>query len=374
MWQLLREWPPGYGGVERVAHELASAWQEQGQPSVVFSFVAQNWVKAQPDPLAVRYRRVPLPHCSMGRLLLPLPSLALLRMLRSSEDLHVHLPCPAVLLVAVLARLVRPRRLITLHWHSFLEPAPTPAGRLFGVYQRITEWVLQYFSRIITTSPVLKQGLLAVGVTESATRVLPCCLPAQMEAKALEFASFRLAKADSRGVLRLISIGRLDSYKRVDWLLDALAQLARVELQLDVIGDGPDRDSLEQQAERLAPGKVFFHGRVEEERKWALLAQADLLILPANRCHEAFGIAQLEAMASAVPSVAFEHPLSGTAWVSRLECLAWDGTRESLPALIEVLSRQPDLLFQARKEAHARFLETFSRPVWSELFASAFAP
>ena len=24
--QLLREWPPGYGGVERVAHELASVW------------------------------------------------------------------------------------------------------------------------------------------------------------------------------------------------------------------------------------------------------------------------------------------------------------------------------------------------------------
>ena len=24
--QVLREWPPGYGGVERVAHELASVW------------------------------------------------------------------------------------------------------------------------------------------------------------------------------------------------------------------------------------------------------------------------------------------------------------------------------------------------------------
>ena len=24
--QLLREWPPGYGGVERVAHELALVW------------------------------------------------------------------------------------------------------------------------------------------------------------------------------------------------------------------------------------------------------------------------------------------------------------------------------------------------------------
>ena len=35
--QLMREWPPGYGGVERVAHELASEWG-----ATVFSFDAQS--------------------------------------------------------------------------------------------------------------------------------------------------------------------------------------------------------------------------------------------------------------------------------------------------------------------------------------------
>ena len=35
--QLLREWPPGYGGVERVAHELATVWG-----GVVWSFDAQK--------------------------------------------------------------------------------------------------------------------------------------------------------------------------------------------------------------------------------------------------------------------------------------------------------------------------------------------
>ena len=35
--QLLREWPPGYGGVERVAHELAAVWG-----GTVWSFDAQG--------------------------------------------------------------------------------------------------------------------------------------------------------------------------------------------------------------------------------------------------------------------------------------------------------------------------------------------
>ncbi len=35
--QLMREWPPGYGGVERVAHELATEWG-----AMVFSFDAQS--------------------------------------------------------------------------------------------------------------------------------------------------------------------------------------------------------------------------------------------------------------------------------------------------------------------------------------------
>ena len=34
--QLLREWPPGYGGVERVVHELASVWG-----GTVYSFDVQ---------------------------------------------------------------------------------------------------------------------------------------------------------------------------------------------------------------------------------------------------------------------------------------------------------------------------------------------
>ena len=116
--QLLREWPPGYGGVERVAHELASVWG-----GTVYSLDVQRQEGAGHDPLPVSYPRRCLPSTKpLGRLQLPLPSRALLRLLRSPKPLHGHLPSPGVLLVLVLARLLRPRRRVTAHWHCFLDP------------------------------------------------------------------------------------------------------------------------------------------------------------------------------------------------------------------------------------------------------------
>ena len=145
-------------------------------------------------------------------------------------------------------------------------------------------------------------------------------------------------------------------------------------LQLDVVGDGPDREALERQAASLAPNRVRFHGRVEESAKLALLARADLLVLAANRCNEAFGIVQLEAMACAVPAVAFDHPRSGMDWVSRTPVLPWDGRPASLPALIARLAADPVLLASARRAALQRYHEQFARAVWLQRLQEAFVP
>ena len=54
--QLLREWPPGYGGVERVAHELANSWG-----GTVFSFDVQRQRFVGQDPIPLGYTRRLLP-------------------------------------------------------------------------------------------------------------------------------------------------------------------------------------------------------------------------------------------------------------------------------------------------------------------------
>ena len=50
--QLLREWPPGYGGVERVAHELGNCWGRRD-----FSLDVQGQACLLQDSLPVTYPR-----------------------------------------------------------------------------------------------------------------------------------------------------------------------------------------------------------------------------------------------------------------------------------------------------------------------------
>ena len=121
---------------------------------------AQPQLRLVPDPLPVSYPRKRLPRFQVGRLLVPYPSLKLFRLLRSQEPLHGHLPSPAVLLILVLARLMRPKRRVTAHWHCFLERSPGISGRFFGLYQRLALLLVPHLTGVVTTSPVLKQELV----------------------------------------------------------------------------------------------------------------------------------------------------------------------------------------------------------------------
>ena len=356
--QLLREWPPGYGGVERVAHELASVWG-----GAVYSLDVQRQGGAGHDPLPVGYPRRRLPSTkSFGRLQVPLPSRALWRLLRSPTPLHGHLPSPGVLLVLVLARLLRPRRRVTAHWHCFLEPGRGVNGRLFALYQWLALRLVPWLSAVVTTSPLLAQELQRCGCVQQRVLVLPCCLSQQQEQLGL---ALPVLEPGAGEPLRVLFIGRLDSYKRLDWLLQALATLT-TPWQLVVVGDGPKRPRFEQLAQRLFPqaSPVRFLGRLPETAKLEQLAAAHLLVLPSDRSNEAFGIVQLEAMAAGRIALAFDQPRSGMGWVGQLPGLPWSQSPEGLAEVLQRLADQPALRQQLGLQARDRYRTLFARGVW----------
>jgi glycosyltransferase involved in cell wall biosynthesis len=98
-------------------------------------------------------------------------------------------------------------------------------------------------------------------------------------------------------------LGRLVPHKRVDLVLRAWSKVQpEIGGELVVIGDGPDRATLEQLA---GPG-VRFAGHVSEDEKWRLLGRSWLLVHGAH--HEGWGIAVVEAAASGTPALAFDVP------------------------------------------------------------------
>ena len=360
--QLLREWPPGYGGIERVAHELAMVWG-----GVVWSLDAQSRSLSEQDAIPANYPRRRLPRTPpMGRLVLPVPSAQLWSLLRSDQPLHGHLPSIGVLLVLLLAALVRPRRRVTAHWHFFFEPASGWSGRFFSVYQWLALRVVSRLSGVITTSPLLKDELLRCGCRPERVAVLPCCLSQEQETGAL-MTSQSSSETQANSLMRVLFIGRLGSYKRLDWLL---LSLARVESawSLDVVGDGPRRAEFEALSDELTAsrrdGVVRFHGRLSEAEKLSQLRAADLLVLPSESSNEAFGIVQLEAMAACLPALAFQRRRSGMGWVCQLADLDWSQTPEDLALVLQKLAGDPALRRRLGVQARRRYEQLFCRSIW----------
>ena len=361
--QLLREWPPGYGGVERVAHELATCWG-----GAVFSLDVQGQSFLRGDSLPVTYPRRRLRTINIfSRLHLPLPGRSLILLLASAEPLHGHLPSPGVLLLLLLARLLRPRRIVTAHWHCFLETEPGFKGRLFDVYQWFALRVLPHLSFVVTTSPVMSEELQLCGCSPARLFVLPCCLSTSQEQTAM---SLPLPFANENEPLRVLFIGRLDSYKRLDWLLESLVAM-RSPWRLSVVWDGPNRNRFQRLAQKLFfgqlqedPNLVQFHGRLSESEKQEQIAVSDVLVLPSDRSNEAFGIVQLEAMAAGRIALAFDQSRSGMGWVGRLPGLLWSQSPEGLAHVLQRLADQPLLRQQLSTQARERYRSLFARGVW----------
>jgi len=107
---------------------------------------------------------------------------------------------------------------------------------------------------------------------------------------------------------RVLFLGRLHPLKGLDLLLPAWKAATRaVSLgsQWQLVIAGPDeagtRASLERMSRDLGLGNVTFLGPVDGEEKAALLAEADLAVLPSRS--ENFGIVVAEALAAGVPVV-----------------------------------------------------------------------
>jgi glycosyltransferase involved in cell wall biosynthesis len=97
----------------------------------------------------------------------------------------------------------------------------------------------------------------------------------------------------------ILAVGRLVPYKGFDILIRAMKH---IDAKLLLVGTGPQRDFLASlaAAERIER-KVEFLGRVENLDPY--FAAASLFSLPSVTRAEAFGLVQLEAMASGLPIV-----------------------------------------------------------------------
>jgi glycosyltransferase involved in cell wall biosynthesis len=149
---------------------------------------------------------------------------------------------------------------------------------------------------------------------------------------------------------RIVFTGRFQGQKNLSLLLEQCAALrdhSAVPFELHLVGDGPLRGQLEEQADRLGLGdKIVWHGWTPREQLRAIYQQSHCFVNPSF--YEGMPNAVLEAMACGKPIVAscvagndavVQHGITG--FLFRLDEPA--SLRESLRTLIDDPARAQEM-------------------------------
>ena len=239
-----------------------------------------------------------------------------------------------------------------------------PKGYEEGILEQQSVNLMRGFSGVLNRFIPGKRKADILLVANERTRA---ALPKALQAKPLQYLCENGVDLDvfppaerihEAGVARLIVVGRMVRFKRIDLVLAACAKLPKsVAYTLDIIGDGPLRAELESEALRLGiAGSVVFRGRQAQPAIATALAKADIFVMPSMR--DCGGAVVLEAMATSLPVIA-------AAWGGPLDYLdAESGILiepaspstfvDSLAASIAKLAENPSFRVQLGRAARRR--------------------
>jgi glycogen(starch) synthase len=289
------------GGMQNHTAELTRALDRRG--------VAQTVVTTRP-PTAAHLERIGN-HARVIRLGLPvrrfrqlygIQAAVITPILASRADLvHVHLGEDLAVLPIGAAAAKLHRLPLVLTVHLSLRHTLVVTDLRSAILKTLGGWIEGRGERsagaVVVITPRLARMLLAQGVGEDRVRVIPPGVNASL------FAGTHEDPFPGITWPRVLFVGRLAPQKGVHTLVAAVCLLEDPNAQILLVGDGPERPSLEREVRRLGlEGRVHLLGFVPHDRLPAVLTHADLLVLPS--LYEELGTVLLEAMWAGLPVVA----------------------------------------------------------------------
>jgi glycosyltransferase involved in cell wall biosynthesis len=225
-------------------------------------------------------------------------------------------------------------------------------------------WLLSRCARTVACSRSVQTSFDAVRPGSSATVPVisnGITMPSLPEASPAELGELRRQLGAEAGDLLLASVGRLAEQKGHRYLLSAVAKLVRargVAARLMILGDGPLRTELEEQAraEGIADRVIFTGIRPDVFR---VLSAVDVVVF--SSLFEGLPVALLEAMAAGRCIVGTDAPgILDAVRPDREALIVPTRDADSLCEALHQVARAPGLSRRLGEAAHRRFLEEFT--------------
>lgn len=334
-----------FGGVERHVLDLAAALAGQGvQVGLALFHDAELAARARALGLAPRI----LPAARRAAVS---SAAAFASWLQGEQIAIVHTHGYKAIVCAALAR--RRDAFDVVHTVHGLPEAAEGWGmraQRTRLYARLDAWAARAVrARVCYVTDDLRHRLRAAHASLT-THVIPNGIAA------LDRHAFARPGAFDAPGRHFVVVGRLEPVKGQSIAIAALAhpRLARTDVQLHVLGEGPCAGSLERLAEACGvAARVRFHGFRRDVH--AFIAHSDALLMPS--LHEGLPYALLEAMALRTPVIASSvGGLSETLRHERTALMVAAGDVDSLAGAIERVCAQPELgaALAARAAAQCR--------------------
>lgn len=298
--QLGKFYDPFVGGMETVLKEICESLAERVQFQVL---VANTRFRTEHENRKVPVTRV----ASMGKLFScsMAPSFPLWARSFGPDLIHVHLPNPLAELSALIADRDIP---VIAHFHSDV----VRQRNLLKLYGPFLDAFYRRVNCIVVPTPRHIEISRFVSKYREKCRVIPY---------GIHVSRFELDETDRKrvdelrdGLPSVLCVGRLVSYKGVEFLIRALEGM---KARLWIIGTGPLEGSLRNLAqEKGLANRIEFLGQVSARELVAYYHACDVCVLPSITNAEMFGVVQLEAMACRKPMISTDLP-TGVPWVNQ---------------------------------------------------------
>jgi len=299
------EFPPLGGGGGVATYDLALEWAKQGQVDVLTSsYKGLESFEKVGDINVHRVRilfRKSRDAASFVSMLTYLPAaffkgISLIRKNRY-DVINTHFAVPSGPVGFVLGKMFGIPNVLSLHGGDIYDPSKKMSPHRSFFFSRVVRFVLNHADRIVAQSSNTRDNTIRYYSPRKPVEIIPLAFHAPADPKIT-----RKAMGIAANEFMLITIGRLIKRKALDVLIEAVAGVRDKRVRLYIMGDGPEREFLEQKARECgAADRVVFLGYVSDEDKFKYISIADLFTL--TSLHEGFGIVFMESMYFGLPVV-----------------------------------------------------------------------